>query len=157
VLPVTSAELDRPTLLVIDAEPEARRDVEHLLEPTCQVLSFQFAAAGIDALDEETAAVILDVGSSGRDSLRVFDELLAKRQHLPVIFMSTYQDVREVPNLVSRQRPFAHFVRGGDPRLLLDIVDRAVRYSRAIAEIKRLVVKVQAVQESRQKAKIREA
>lgn len=155
---VRGSDPDRPFLIVIDPQPEAGSALESLLTPICQVLSFQLPAAAINAIDEATAVVLLDVGPKGRDGMRVFEAILTKNRHLPVIFLTPYQDPRDPsdPLYTHGHRPFACFSKGGDPRLLLDIVDRAVKYSRAITDIKRLVLKVQGVQENMQKSKVRE-
>ena len=147
---------DRPLLLLIDAQAEGWRALEDLLVPLFRVRSYSLPDTAIDAIDEETAAVLLDVGPKYHDGKRAFDAIVAKNPHLPVIFLSPFPESRETTEPGLRHQPFAVFSRAGEPRLLLDIVDRAVRYSRAITEIKQLVVKVQGIQAARQMAKTRE-
>src|SRR4051812_24462868 len=90
-----SSDSDKPLLIVVDDDADMLVSLEYLLKASYRVLTFQSPADAVAAVTDEIAAVILDVKMKGHDGFWACDAIRAKNQHLPVIFFSAYQNIKD--------------------------------------------------------------
>jgi DNA-binding NtrC family response regulator len=141
------SDSDKPLIFVVDDEPDILDSLKILLVGrSYRVLAFESGAGALDALTDDVAAVILDVKMQGHDGFWTCDAIRMKNPYLPVIFYSAYQDLKDPYKIINEHRPFGYLPKDGDVSALLNMIGRAVQYSRTFVEIERLVGRLHAVE-----------
>ncbi len=79
---------------VVDDDEAVRDSLQFLLEPAYQVQTFASAEEFLARYDAKAiACLILDVRMPGMSGLQLQEELLARRSHLPIVFVTGHGDV----------------------------------------------------------------
>ena len=73
------------------------------------------------------------------DGFETFKGIKEKVSHVPIIFHSAYQDLRDPYEVMNEFRPFGYVTKEGSYRLLQDTIDSAVDYYRQILKNRRLL------------------
>jgi DNA-binding NtrC family response regulator len=114
-------------ILVIDDDPSVRASLETVLTDRYDVAAYASAKEGVAALHDEFCAVILDVKLKGQDGFWACDRIHERYPHLPIIFYSAYQNVKDPYDIINEHRPFGYLVKDGNISRLLKMVDTAVQ------------------------------
>lgn len=85
---------EQPTVYVVDDDPDVRDSLKLLLEASeYTVAAFDSANAFLDHPRERNACLLTDVRMPGMDGLALQEELLKRKDMLPVIIMTGHGDV----------------------------------------------------------------
>jgi DNA-binding NtrC family response regulator len=122
-----AAPLERSPVVLIDDDVCVRDSLTFLLEVRYDVASYASAREGVDAVDENTCAVILDVKMPGEDGFMACNEIRKKVPDVPIIFYSAYQNLKDPYVIINEHRPFGYVVKGDSMEKLLDLIETAVR------------------------------
>jgi diguanylate cyclase (GGDEF)-like protein len=114
-------------------------DDKQILNALRLVLSDQYtmqlaetAKQALEQVDESTSAVLLDIKMPDSDGFQTFMEIKAKNPHVPIIFHSAYQDIKDPYDVMNYYRPFGYIQKGNNTAVLLDTLASAVDYSRQV-------------------------
>ncbi len=133
----------QPTVLVIDDDENIRETLQLALKPLFNVIACASGDEGIDALTPDILAVILDIKMRGKDGFETYTEIKRKYLHIPIIFHSAYQDLRDPYEILNDFRPFGYVFKGSDLGKLTDTLHNAIDYSRIRRENERLIDELQ--------------
>jgi CheY-like chemotaxis protein len=136
---------ERPVVLIIDDDAGIRESLQIVLRNKFVVIACSTGDQGIEAVTAEVAAVILDIKMEQKDGFETFIELKQKFIHLPIIFHSAYQDIKNPYDVMNEFRPFGYVTKGGSFRVLSGILENAVDYHRKIHQNEILVQRLQAL------------
>jgi len=128
----------RPKILVVDDDELVRSSLELVLGERYEVCLCASAEEAVAAVNDDTAAAILDVKMQGRDGFWACIQLRKRYPKLPVIFYSAYQDLRDPYSIINECRPFGYLVKDGNVDKLLGTVETAVRLYTIIQRNKRV-------------------
>jgi len=81
----------------------------------------------------------------GKDGFQTFTEIKKKFSHLPIIFHSAYQYLKDPYDVMNEYRPFGYISKEGDPKKLLNTVVSAIEYNRQIRKNEILVDDLQSL------------
>lgn len=126
---------EKPLIEVIDDDPRIREGLKLNLQKTYRVRLCANGEEGINGVDEEVCAVILDVKMPGKNGLQVYQLIKAKFPDLPIIFYSAYQSVLEGAKLSQQYKPFNYIDKSSNVQELINVVERAVKYSQTIRNL----------------------
>lgn len=120
--------MEQPTVYIVDDDPDMRDSLRWLMK-TVGLRAQTFASAAEflrEFAPEGAGCVILDVRMPGTSGLDLFEELVARGDGLPVIFITAYADV---PMAVRAMKSGAvEFVeKPFNRQTLLDKVQRAIK------------------------------
>jgi two-component system response regulator FixJ len=123
------SESKRATILVIDDDPSIRKALRRLLESAGYgVRTFATAHQFMESKIEraEPACLVLDVKMPGMDGLELQEELLARAETLPIVFITGHGDV---PSSVGAMKKGAvdFLPKPFDEWALLEAVQAALR------------------------------
>lgn len=138
----------QPTVLVIDDDENIRETLQLALKPLFNVIACASGDEGIDALTPDILAVILDIKMRGKDGFETYTEIKKKYFHIPIIFHSAYQDLRDPYEILNDFRPFGYVFKGSDLGKLTDTLHNAIDYSRIRRENERLIDELQSLNAS---------
>lgn len=124
-----------PLVQVIDDDMRIREGLKLNLQKTYRVRLCATGEEGIQTVDEEVSAIILDIKMPGKNGLQVYDAIKAKYPDVPIIFYSAYQSVLEGAELSRKYKPFNYIDKSADVQELLDTVERAVKYSQTLRQL----------------------
>ena len=133
---------DRPVIVVVDDDAGVRDALVTLFEDRYRVVACAEAQSGVDAVDEETCTVILDVKMKGHDGFWTCHEMRKKVPGVPVIFFSAYQDLKDPFAIINDHRPFGYITKDGSIERLVEAVDVAVRLQQMTVISKKLLKKM---------------
>jgi signal transduction histidine kinase/AmiR/NasT family two-component response regulator/HPt (histidine-containing phosphotransfer) domain-containing protein len=133
----------RPTVMIIDDDENIRETLQLALKGLFNVITCPSGDEGIKALTPNISAVILDIKMKGKDGFETYVEIRQKYAHIPIIFHSAYQDVRDPYEVLNTFRPFGYVFKGSDLGQLMDTLHNAVDYSRIRSENERLSEELQ--------------
>ena len=114
---MSTTDRDSPLGLVyvVDDDEAVRDSLKFLLEPAYQVAVFDSAEAFLGRYDPKAiACLILDVRMPGMSGLQLQEELMARRSHLPVVFITGHGDVPMAVATMKKgaadfiEKPFEH-------------------------------------------------
>lgn len=115
-----------PQVLVIDDDEDLGAALRLTLGRLYRVTLFDNALAGIEAVSEDTSAVILDIKMAGMDGFTCYSKIREKDPDVPIIFHSAYQDLRDPYRIINEYRPFGYLTKGTELSVLLKTVAEAV-------------------------------
>jgi FixJ family two-component response regulator len=135
---------DNPIVYVIDDDAQMR-DALHLLLTTAGIGARTFDSAEAfltSAADQPPLCIVLDVRLPGMSGLSLLEELGRRRQRTVVIIITGHGDV---PMAVAAMKAGAfHFIeKPFDPETLLESVEEALHYSKALDEERGQVAEVE--------------
>ncbi|MBF0240593.1 MAG: response regulator, partial [SAR324 cluster bacterium] len=128
-----------PLILIIDDDPVVRESMGYVLEQDYRLLICASGEEGIQKVNEEVDAVVLDIKMKGKDGFETFVELKKLFSHLPIIFHSAYQDVKDPYEVINNFRPFGYISKQGGLKELSDTIVSAVEYHAQIRKNEILV------------------
>lgn len=118
----------QPVVLIIDDDASIRESLQIVLEDKYRVFTCAGGDEGIRTVTAEVDAVILDIKMKQKDGFETFVELKRKFFHLPIIFHSAYQDIKNPYDVMNEFRPFGYVTKEGSFHVLLGILESAVDY-----------------------------
>lgn len=136
---VAAPSAPQPHVVVVDDDAAIRKSLSGLLGALYQVTTCASAREGIDAVHDETCAVILDVKMGRHDGFWACDQIRRKCSDVPVIFYSAYQDAKDPYDIINEHRPFGYITKSGEIQRLLDAVEAAVGLHLRILEGRRMI------------------
>jgi DNA-binding NtrC family response regulator len=134
---------DRHPVVIIDDEAAIRESLQLHLGDRYQLALCASAREGVNAVDGESCAVILDVKMPGEDGFRACAEIRKKAPDVPVIFYSAYQNLKDPFAIINEYRPFGYVAKGDDIRKLVQMVDTAVKLQAMIVANRKLIQDLQ--------------
>jgi signal transduction histidine kinase len=136
----------RPSLLVVDDEPEVLRSVHDLLRLDFRVLTRGSGAAALDVLrsEEEIHVIMSDQRMPGMSGVDLLREAKAIRPEVTRLLFTAYADIRAVIDAINQGHVFRYLAKPWDPDELRAVVRQAVEHHDLIVEKNRLVVELQA-------------
>lgn len=134
----------RPLVVVVDDDEMVRRSLRAVLSSRYELRLCATAVDGLNALNDDVSAVILDVKMQGHDGFWACVQIRKRYPDLPVIFYSAYQDIKNPYDIINEMHPYGYVVKDGSTRKLLDLVEGATRLSATRRENKRVVESVRA-------------
>jgi signal transduction histidine kinase len=141
---VSGMNANRPTLLVVDDEPEVLRSVHDLFRREFRVLTFERGGEAISALEKTDAPVILSdqrmPGMCGVDLLREAKRLKPETTRL---LFTGYADIKAVIDAINEGNVFRYITKPWDPEEMVAVVRQAVEHHELIVEKRRLVGQLQ--------------
>jgi len=133
---------EKPTLLIIDDDGGIRDSLELALKKKFNTVLCSNGADGVEAASDQIHCVILDVKMDGKDGFQTFTEIKQKFSHLPIIFHSAYQDLKNPYEIMNDYRPFGYINKEGSFRELLDTINSAVGYYTQVMRNQKLVTEL---------------
>jgi signal transduction histidine kinase len=134
---------NRPTLLVVDDEPEVLRSVHDLFRREFRVLTFEHGGEAIKALETTEAPVILSdqrmPGMTGVDLLR---EVKRLRPETTRLLFTGYADIKAVIDAINEGHVFRYITKPWDPEEMVAVVRQAVEHHDLIVERRCLIAEL---------------
>ena len=125
-------------ILVIDDDSRVLDDLEFALRKKYKVRLCSSGEEGLAAISPDVHAVILDIKMKDKDGFWTFKELKKHFIHLPIIFHTAYQDIKDPFDIMNEFRPFGYISKGDDFMRLQTSIESAVDYYAKILENKTL-------------------
>jgi signal transduction histidine kinase/FixJ family two-component response regulator len=138
-------EDDKPLIVIIDDDPNILEDLVFALQKHYQIRTFLKAKEGVKYINHEVKAVILDIKMPDQDGFVTFEQIKQKYIHLPIIFYSAYQDLKDPYQVINNYRPFGYISKGENLRPLLDGIANAIDYSHKWQENKDLIQRLKSL------------
>jgi len=151
-------EDSKPGILIIDDDLHVREALQIIFKNKYQVILCANGQAGIDNVNTNVFAVILDIKMEGKNGFDTFAEIKKKNLYLPIIFLTAYQDLKDPLEIMNSYRPFGYVIKGAESKQILDTTESAVNYYQQINKntflVKALQSKNLALQELRENLEI---
>ncbi|MCU0663489.1 MAG: response regulator [Myxococcota bacterium] len=128
---------DRPFLMVVDDDNRVCEALEVVLADRFNVSSYNDPKSALDALDESIHVVLLDIKMETMDGFACFEQMRARFTHLPIIFHSAYQDLKDPYEVMNTFKPFGYLQKGAKESELVSLLERAVDYRKKFRESER--------------------
>jgi CheY-like chemotaxis protein len=129
----------RHHVVIIDDDPGIQDGLAVLLRDRYHLTLRSTAQEGVEAVDEDVCAVILDVKMVGLDGFWACNEIRKRSPSVPVIFYSAYQDVKNPYTIINDHRPFGYVVKGDNVQKLIDMLTLAVKLQATIVSNRKVV------------------
>jgi signal transduction histidine kinase len=131
----------RPTLLVVDDEPEMLRSVHDLFRLDYRVLTF---VSGLDALkalavESEADVILSDQRMPEMTGVELLREAKKLRPEVTRLLFTGYADIKAVIDAINQGNVFRYVTKPWDPDEMLSVVRQAVDQHDLIAEKMRLL------------------
>jgi DNA-binding NarL/FixJ family response regulator len=97
---------------------------------------------GLDALNDDVHAVVLDVKLKGQTKYGACEMIRKAQPDVPIILYAARGKAEESSGAVSQHKPFGYVGRDGDPQKLLDALDLATRLYQTTCRSRRLLEKL---------------
>ena len=138
------AHLKSPkTIFVVDDDPIILQTLEVVLANDYNMVGFLVGTEAVEKVDDSVFVVVLDVKMKDKDGFQIFAEIKKKYQHLPIIFYSAYQDLRDPYDIMNTMRPFGYVSKEKSARNLLDTIESAVAYYQQVQDNAYLVTELE--------------
>ncbi len=123
----------KPLILIIDDDPTVRDMLSVALQnKQFEVLLCENGEKGVRKANDQISAVLLDIKMYGMDGFQTFKEIKEKFSHLPIIFHSAYQDLKDPYEIMNKYKPFAYVNKGKGFKEVYDTLVSAVDYYQQI-------------------------
>jgi signal transduction histidine kinase len=131
----------RPTLLVVDDEPEMLRSVHDLFRLDYRVLTFVSGAEALKALaeEEEVDVILSDQRMPEMTGVELLREAKRLRPVVTRLLFTGYADIKAVIDAINEGNVFRYVAKPWDPDEMLSVVRQAVDQHDLIAEKLRLL------------------
>ena len=135
---------ERPTLLVVDDEPEVLRSVRDLLRLDYNVLTAERGEEALRRLDENGAVhvVMSDQRMPGLSGVELLREVKRRRPEATRLLFTAYADVKAVIDAINQGSVFRYITKPWDPDELQTVVRQAVEHHDLLVEKERLIVEL---------------
>jgi signal transduction histidine kinase len=134
----------RPTLLIVDDEPDVLRSLHDLFRRDYQVVTFERASDAIEGLETLAPRVVMSdqrmPGMTGVEFLR------AVRERLPAatrLLFTGYADLDAVIDAINEGHVFRYVSKPWDPQELIAIVRQSFEQNALVSERLRLIAELQ--------------
>lgn len=134
-----SKKIEKPVVMIIDDDTHLLEDLAFSLKDDYHVLGCPSGSEGMERLDETVSAVVLDIRMPGQDGFQIFKAIKERLPHLPVLFHSAYQDLKDPYEIINQYRPFGYISKSAGLPELKDSIDSAVDYYSQIRRNRELV------------------
>jgi DNA-binding NtrC family response regulator len=129
--------------VVIDDDKGSRESLAFILGDQYEVTTCASGKDGVDAINEDVCAVILDVRMPEQDGFSTCNEIRQKIPDVPIIFYSAYQSAKDPYEIINDHRPFGYVVKGDDLQKLVKLVSLAVKLQAMVVHNRKLIQKLQ--------------
>jgi signal transduction histidine kinase len=134
---------NRPTLLVVDDEPEVLRSVHDLFRREYRVLTFERGAQAISALEEVDPPVILsDQRMPEMSGVEFLQKAKRLRPDATRLLFTGYADLKAVIDAINEGNVFRYITKPWDPDELGAVVRQAAEHHDLVVERKRLMAEL---------------
>lgn len=138
-----SIEPEKPVVMIIDDDQHLLDDLAFALKDNYLTTCCSTGAQGLQQIDETVFAVVLDIKMPDLDGFQVFKAIKERFLHLPVLFHSAYQDLKDPYEVMNQYRPFGYISKSADLSQLRDSIASAVAYYTQICRNQDLVKELQ--------------
>jgi signal transduction histidine kinase len=131
----------RPTLLVVDDEPEMLRSVFDLFRLDYHVLTFERGADALKALAEndEIDVILSDQRMPEMSGVQLLREAKRLRPQVTRLLFTGYADIKAVIDAINEGNVFRYIAKPWDPEEMISVVRQAVEQCGLITEKMKLV------------------
>jgi signal transduction histidine kinase len=131
----------RPTLLVVDDEPEVLRSIHDLLRIDYDVLTCERARDALEILDSpgEIHVVMSDQRMPELSGVSILHHAREVRPEATRLLFTAYADIRAVIDAINQGSVFRYITKPWDPEELEVVVRQAVEHHNLLVEKTRLV------------------
>ncbi len=135
----------RPTLLVVDDEPEVLRSVHDFFRLDYRVITRERGDEAVSFLEtnEEVHVVMSDQRMPGMSGVEVLGHAPRLRPEATRLLFTAYADLKAVVDAINEGEVFRYITKPWDPDELQTIVRQAVEQHNLIVERDRLIVDLQ--------------
>jgi signal transduction histidine kinase len=136
----------RPTVLVVDDEPEVLHSVHDLLRITYKVVTCHSGADAIERLmaDPEVAVILSDQRMPGMTGVQVLHQAQAIRPETTRLLFTAYADIHAVIDAINQGHAFRYITKPWEPEELEAVIRQAVERHDLIVERNRLMAELRA-------------
>jgi signal transduction histidine kinase len=134
----------RPTLLVVDDEPEVLHSVHDLLRLDYRVLTCERGADALKVLEssEDIHVVMSDQRMPGMTGVEVLRQAKRLRPEATRLMFTAYADIKAVVDAINQGSVFRYIAKPWDPEELQSVVRQAVEQHDLIVERSRLMTEL---------------
>lgn len=139
-------KIRRPTLLVVDDEPEILQSIRDLLRLEYHVITCENGFEAVKVLEsvESIHVVMSDQRMPGMTGVEVLRHAKRLRPDATRLILTAYADVKAVVNAINQGSVFRYVAKPWDPDELQSLVRQAVEHHDLIVEKVRLLAELQA-------------
>lgn len=124
---MTEARSERPSILIVDDQPEVLHALERLLKPDYTILTAGSGAKGLDLLKNHPVSVILtDQRMPGMTGVEFLSKAQDVQPYAMRMMITAYADIEASVAAVNRGRIYQYISKPWEPDELLLIVKQAV-------------------------------
>ncbi len=137
---------ERPTLLVVDDEPEVLRSIRGLLRLDYRVITCGDGGSALEILrsNEAVQAILSDQRMPGISGVELLRQAKVVRPETTRLLFTAYADIRAVIDAINQGHIFRYLAKPWDPDELRAVVRQAVEHHDLIVEKNRLVAELRA-------------
>jgi signal transduction histidine kinase len=137
---------ERPTLLVVDDEPEVLRSIRGLLRLDYRILTCGDGGSALEILrsNEAVQAILSDQRMPGISGVELLRQAKVVRPETTRLLFTAYADIRAVIDAINQGHIFRYLAKPWDPDELRAVVRQAVEHHDLIVEKNRLVAELRA-------------
>jgi signal transduction histidine kinase len=136
----------RPSLLVVDDEPEVLQSVHDLLRLNYRVITCTTGPRALEVLrsTEDVQVIMSDQRMPEMTGVELLRRAKAIRPETTRLLFTAYADIRTVIDAINKGHVFRYLAKPWDPEELEAVVRQAVEHHNLIVEKNRLVAELQA-------------
>jgi signal transduction histidine kinase len=137
---------ERPTLLVVDDEPEVLRSIRGLLRLDYRVITCGDGGSALEILRSKEAvqAILSDQRMPGISGVELLRQAKLVRPETTRLLFTAYADIRAVIDAINQGHIFRYLAKPWDPDELRAVVRQAMEHHDLIVEKNRLVAELRA-------------
>ncbi len=137
---------ERPTLLVVDDEPEVLRSIRGLLRLDYRILTCGDGGSALEILrsNEAVQAILSDQRMPGISGVELLRQAKVVRPETTRLLFTAYADIRAVIDAINQGHIFRYLAKPWDPEELEVVVRQAVEHHDLIVEKNRLLAELRA-------------
>ncbi len=130
----------RPTLLIVDDEPEVLRSIHDLFRLDHRVLTFERGTDALEALEHEDPHVIMsDQRMPSMTGVEFLRRAKILRPEATRLLFTGYADVKAIIDAINQGSVFRYVTKPWDPDELMAVVRQAVEHRDLLSEKRRLL------------------
>lgn len=143
--PTPRTRRDRPSLLVVDDEPEVLRSIHDLLRLDYRVITRGSGTAALEVLQsaEDVHAIMSDQRMPGMSGVELLRQARAIRPETTRLLFTAHTDIHSIIDAINEGHIFRYITKPWDPAELAAVVRQAVERHDLIVEKNRLLGELQ--------------
>jgi signal transduction histidine kinase len=135
----------RPTLVVVDDEPNVLESVRDLFRKEYTVHTFENAADALEALEKiEPSVVLSDQRMPGMTGVEFLRHVKRKHPDATRLLFTGYADIKAVIDAINEGHVFRYLGKPGEPDEMEAVLRQAVEHHRLLVDRRRLVAELRA-------------